>query len=179
MNNFDENKLSNSHTYYQNMFQNVSQNIVICINENITQKKILPQIKNITCYTIDCTDNWKSKQKKIINKTNQCIESCDNNSQYPYEYNGKCYDNCSTGFLYDNNKNKINKCKCELVQCLICPNVALNKELCTECNNNYYPKENDSLNLGEYINCYKELEGYYLDNKIYKKCYKHAKHVIF
>ena len=33
--------------------------------------------------------------------------------------------------------------------------------------------ENDSSNLGEYINCYKDLKGYYLDNNtlLYKKCY--------
>ena len=24
---------------------------------------------------------------------------------------------------------------------------------------NYYPKENDISNIGEYINCYKDLEG--------------------
>ena len=65
----------------------------------------------------------------------------------------------------------MNECKCELEECLICPKAALNKELCTECNIHYYPKENDSLNLGEYIKCYKELEGYYLDINLYKKCY--------
>ena len=33
--------------------------------------------------------------------------------------------------------------------------------------------ENDPLNLGEYFNCYKEINGYYLDriNLIFKKCY--------
>ena len=49
--------------------------------------------------------------------------------------------------------------------------MALNKNLCTECNVNYYPKENYSLNIGEYINCYRESEGYYLDIDLYKKCY--------
>ena len=63
------------------------------------------------------------------------------------------------------------KCKCELDKCLECPNVALNKKLCTKCNINYFPKENDPLNIGEYINCYKEPEGYYLDNNLYRKCY--------
>ena len=55
------------------------------------------------------------------------------------------------------------------------PQVALNKNLCTKCNINYYPKENDTLNLGEYINCYYQPEGYYLDNNIYKKCYHSCK----
>ena len=71
--------------------------------------------------------------KKIINNNNECIDSCENSTQYKYEYNGKCYENCSNGFLYDNN-NKLNKCKCELDQCLTCPQLALNKNLCTKCN---------------------------------------------
>ena len=171
LNNFDEKALRDSQSNYINMFYNISKNVVICIEKSITQSKIFPQIENLTCYTIDCTDNWKSRQKKIIKNTDQCIESCNNSSIYPYEYNGKCYDNCSNGFLYD----RINRCKCELDECLLCPNVALNKGLCTKCNINYYPKENDPSNIGEYIKCYKELEGYYLDVNLYRQCYYKCK----
>ena len=167
MNNFKEDKLSS----YRNIFYKVPINVVICINEINTQSKIFPQIKNIACYIKDCSDDWKSKQKNIINITNNCIDSCDNSSQYPYEYNGKCYENCEKGFLLDDNNNRMNKCKCQLDECLLCPNVSLSKGLCSKCNINYYPKENDPFNLGEYINCYTEPEGYYLDNGLYKKCY--------
>ena len=169
LNNFNENKIFNNITYYIDMFYNIPMNAIICINENITKSKIFPQIKNNSCFVIDCTNGWQSKQKKIINNANLCIESCDISSQYQYEYNGKCYDNCPKGLLNDDDT--MNKCKCELDMCLLCPNVALNKRLCTQCNINYYPKENDLMNIGNYINCYKELEGYYLDNNIYKKCY--------
>ena len=31
--------------------------------------------------------------------------------------------------------------------------------------------ENDLTNFGQYINCYKQLKGYYLNNGLYKKCY--------
>ena len=165
---FDELKLDNSS--YHTMFSKVPENIVICINETITQSKIFLQIKNKKCYVIDCTDSWRAKQKKIMNINNECIESCNKLSLYQYEYNGKCYENCSNGFLYDNNK-KANKCKCELDKCLSCPKIALKKGLCNKCNTNYYPKENDPLNLGEYINCYKEPEGYYLYKNLYKQCY--------
>ena len=168
--NFNEKNIDENITYYKNMFYNIPINAIICINENSTKSKIFPQIKNKNCIVIDCTDDWKSKQKKIIINTNECIESCDNSFQNQYEYNGKCYENCQKGVLaYNNIKNKT--CKCELDECLLCPNVALNKRLCTQCNINYYPKENDFNNIGEYINCYKELDGYYLDNNIYKKCF--------
>ena len=146
------------------MFLNVPISIVICINENSTKSKILPQIKNLTCYTIDCTTDWKFKQKKLIYNNNQCIESCNINSEYKYEYNGKCYDNCEKGYLYDENNNKLNKCKCELEECLLCPNFAFSKGLCTKCNATFYQKEIDKENLGEYIKCYQELEGYYLED---------------
>ena len=172
--NFEETGLApddHLHTVSEMMY-NVSSNAVICIDEIITKQIILSEIKKY-CRIIDCTNDWKSKQKKLINNNNyQCFESCKNTAKNKYEYNGKCYENCTNGFLYDENKNQIDKCKCELEKCLLCPNVALKKELCTQCNANYYPKENDPSNLGEYINCYNNFqEGYYLDNNLYKKCY--------
>ena len=67
-----------------------------------------------------------------------------------------------------------NKCKCELDNFLTYTSESLNVNLCVECNTNYYPMENDALNIGDFINCYKEIKGYYLDkdNSIFKKCYE-------
>ena len=85
------------------MLANVTDNIVICVNEdNYTRSIIFAQIKNINCYTKDCSNDWKSNQKKIINNINQCIDSCSNSTEYIYEYNGKCYENCS--YYYIDNK---------------------------------------------------------------------------
>jgi len=177
--NFNEEKLK------PNMFQDVPNNFVLCIkgglNNNIMDKinnstssnKTYSNMINKKCFVIDCSNDWKAKQKKIISNNNECVESCDN--IYQYEYNGKCYDSCQKGFLNDNNNNPTKNCKCELDKCLLCPQVALNHDLCTECNIDYYPKENDTSNLGEYINCYKNPEGYYLDNNLYKKCYETCK----
>ena len=92
--------------------------------------------------------------------TNFCVNKCSIKNEY--EYNGHCYPKCKNGNY--NDENNILKCKCELEKCLTCPRVALINGLCTKCNDNYYPMENDPLNLGEYINCYNETpEGYYLD----------------
>ena len=169
LSNFDEDNLMN----YNNIFYDLPENIVICINEDKNKNKILPQITNKSCYVIDCSDDWKLKQKRIINNTNECIQSCDNTIQYKYEYNLKCYENCPNGVLAEEK----NKCKYELDKCYTCPNVALKKELCAECNDGYYPKENGPLNFGEYINCYSsnELEGYYLENNLFKECYHTCK----
>ena len=79
LNNFVETKLSS----YNNMFNNVPGNVVICINESHNVQKILSKITNKKCLVIDCSRDWKSKQKKLINNNNnECIESCDNSSQY-------------------------------------------------------------------------------------------------
>ena len=172
LNNFEENKL----VFANNMFDFVPGNVVYCINSRIIDGKMENEIKYKKCPVFDCSNEWKSKQNKIINNNNECIESCDNSSEYPYEYNGKCYENCTKGYLLDESGNITNKCKCELDQCLLCPNVASNKNLCTKCNINYYQKENDPSNLGEYINCYNQTpEGYYLENNFYKQCYHTCK----
>ena len=172
LNNLDESKLND----YKNMFSNVPVNIVICIDEKLTQNIILTELNDLNCKVVNCSNNWKLIQKKIGNN-NECIENCNKHSIYKFEYNGKCLENCKNGFLYDDNGIITEQCKCELDKCLLCPNVALKKNLCTKCNINYYPKENDPLNIGEYINCYNQSEeGYYLDNNtIYKKCYHTCK----
>ena len=64
--NFNENSLGSS--WYSDMFNNVPNNIVVCINKNNIQYKIYPQIENKTCHIEDCTDNWKLNQKKIYRR---------------------------------------------------------------------------------------------------------------
>ena len=82
----------------------------------------------------------------------------------------KCFQNCSKGYYTYNN---ITYCKCERDKCYNCTPVAIALDLCNKCNDNYYPKENDDLNYGEYIECYNEINGYYVDktNSIFKKCF--------
>ena len=103
--NFNEINLEDDIAYYQMMFYNIPENPVICINESITKYKIFPQIKNKTCFVIDCSDNWKLNRKKIINSTDECIESCSKTIQYIYEYDGKCYENCINNYYIDDKNN--------------------------------------------------------------------------
>ena len=153
---------------FQDLFFHVPENFVLCINTQL-YNEINTEMQAMPCYVLYCEDDWKSKQKKLINNTNECIESCDNSSQYQYEYNGKCYENCSQGLLYDKNSIKMNQCKCEIKECLTCSNSGKELGFCTDCNVGYYPKENDSLNMGEYIKCYAQLEGYCLEDNMYKQ----------
>ena len=158
--NFEDSQLQE----YNNIFDKVPNNIVVCIFN--TSNKIFQYIKeNINCYNIYCLDDWKLHQKMIINDTGECIENY-NNTDYKEEYNEKYYENLSYELINETSK-------CKLKKCLLCIYEAFSKNLCTKCNINYYPMENDPSNIGKYINCYNNLKGYYLDNDngIYKKCY--------
>ena len=152
-----------------NIFDNVPDNVFVCGNTTLLDSQL--NNENRKCYIIDCSDDWQQKQKRIINNNSKtCIDSCENDNIYKYEYNGKCNRNCSKGYYIYNNRTY---CKCEVDKCLNCTPVAFKLKLCNKCNDNYYPKENDESNYGEYIECYKEINGYYLDknNSIFKKCF--------
>ena len=160
---------------YRNAFKGIPENIVICINEeNAPKLTQLIKEKNANCYTIYCSDDWQLHQKKLKKGTNDCINNCNVNDIYLYEFNGICQEKCQYGTFYDE-QNLVEKCKCEFDKCYSCPKFEQVKNLCIKCNKSYYPIENDPENLGPYINCYKEPEGYYLDksdenNYMYKKC---------
>ena len=68
--NFDDSKLLNG--YYDDIFEKVPNNIVVCINVNNDENKIYSQIKDKICHSIDCSNNWKLSQKKIINGVSKC-----------------------------------------------------------------------------------------------------------
>ena len=147
--NFSEENLNKSFAY--DIFKNVPENIVICMNDN--SNIILAEINKTNCYSIGCSNKWILEQNKIINETGECIHTC----YGKYEYNGKCLDYCKYGYYIDNIHN-INRCKCELDnRCLSCSPESLNLNLCLSCNDNFYPMEKDPLNKGDYINCYKEI----------------------
>ena len=133
------------------LFDGISDNLAICIDES--NNKIISELKQKSCYTIDCSDNWISNQKQIVNKTGICYDINNNDIQFLYEYKGIYYEHCENGILLNNSK--IDRCKCDLNYI------------------DFYPKENDSLNTDSFINCYKEPEGYYLDvnDLVYKKCF--------
>ena len=168
-------KTNDTQYNYINVFRGTPENLVICINEtNVPELAQLIKEKDPTCYRIDCSNDWKSIQKKIINGANNC-NKCSNNEEYKYELDGICQSTCQYGIFFDE-KDSIQKCKCEFNKCYSCQvNIEPAENLCISCNESFYPKENDTTNLGPYINCYKEPLGYFLDksnesNYIYKLC---------
>ena len=135
--NFNEISITNNINNYKNIFSQVPENVAICINVNTTKNKIFPQLKNKTCYSIECEDKWVSLyddncnrkcpyyyyldenndyfctenencsgiyDKLIIDK-NKCVEKCENESIYQFEYNKICYEKCPNGTILDENEN--------------------------------------------------------------------------
>jgi hypothetical protein len=123
---------------------------------------------------------------KTIDKCNKVCKTCNQgstitkancltcNDDYPYFFFGNCLDSCENG--YKNNSGFL-ECNCSTVECSDCTEDSLNKGLCKECNEGYYQKEDDISYPNNYIKCYKDPPGYYLDdiNQIYKPCYSSCK----
>ena len=128
---------------------------------------------------------------KLVEDKNECVEKCGGEDKL--EFDNKCYSKCPNGTYYNFNqdgciddiptgyyindsiKKTIGKCdiKCEN-DCIL--DGPINKVTCKSCNEekNYYRKEEDENN--EYYDCYNgQIENFYLDNNIYKRCFKTCK----
>ena len=165
---FSNNRIESGH--YTDMFYGIPKNAVVCLNGN--EENILGKLSDQNCKTIGCSKNWQLIQKKNID--DQCYEHCYLTDNYKYDYNGKCLGACVKGQYNDGINPSIIRCKCELDKCKSCPPEALKLNLCETCNTDFYPKEDDSTNNNGYFDCYKQIDGYYLDttNSIFKKCYE-------
>ena len=156
----------------------------ICINENNNKNKIFPQIKNKTCYILDCSNDWKSRQIKLVNKNYNCIDNineslnkificesipiqdiclkCDNN-YYPMEYenlyeNINCYKE-PEGYYLDKDEFLYKKC---YHVCETCEMKGINiTHNCLKCKANF-PIE---IDINNYTNCYENCNYYHYYDK--------------
>ena len=97
----ESDSISTSYTFHK-----TPKNIVYCINlANKIESALLEE--NGECAKNDCSDNWKEKQLKIIDGTNTCIDNCQNNLDYRYQYENKCYSSCPNGTQPSNSNENI------------------------------------------------------------------------
>ena len=123
---------------------------------------------------IDCATNY-------VKCIDECSDCCDDASVKCCENGSKnCLkDKCISNDLwvpkcyFDKNENKYKKCHESCSMCSEGPNGTPHN--CIRCNDDYYPKADDTGNVDNYGNCYKkddtEVTGYYLDNNIFMKCH--------
>ena len=185
MNNFSETNISKEEDIID-IFKGVPENIVVCINEENNKNIIIPQLKNKKCYNIDCSDDWKSKQKNIISSVNGCecelngCLSCDNlnlnenkrickvckdnfyrieNTPLINEIYSECYKE-PKGYYLDIYDKLYKKC---FDTCEKCKMKGDNKtHNCLTCNDNFPNGINYNNSLNCYINC---SFYYYFDNE--------------
>lgn len=92
------NNYNTNNSPIESIFENISTNVVYCINNERTKNNLLA-ILNIWNYTHESTLN---------NDYNYCYESCNNNL---YQYDNICFKRCPSGTLLDNYFCRDNKCK--------------------------------------------------------------------
>ena len=115
----------------------------------------------------DCYKNCKTCKEKGYDDKNNCI-AC--KEGYFYE-NGNCVKECT--YYHFTNNNDIEVCSCPLNNtCKECSDESLQNGLCITCNERdfYFTKESERGNV--FINCYKNLKGYYLKGVYFYPCYE-------
>ena len=112
-----------------------------------------------------CHDSCITCDKKEEGGNTNCL-TCKNDY---FLYNGNCFQYCTHGYYTENS---INMCTClSNRKCKKCPDENLNSNLCISCNEGYYPKYEENPVPDSLIDCYNELEKYYLENQYFYPCY--------
>ena len=145
MSNFIE--ASNVNT--SNMFDDVPDNIVYCINDETKVPNIMSELSKKKYAINDCSNNWKSNKKKLIEENGIYVDECYYNNSYYYEYKYICYRSCPNGTkqLNDNDYLCIIDCPLELPfqeneECIDkCKALDFFNEICIINNDNIKAKE--------------------------------------
>ena len=125
------------------------------------------------CKTKDeCPDNYK-----LIDGTNKLIKYCKDDDMYEstFEYNGGCYKSCKENYYTIGEQNI---CKCEAnTTCKDCTLPAIEKKLCSSCNDGYYPKKEEKDD--SFKSCYnsesKPINYILISDQYYERCYDSCK----
>ena len=125
-------------------------------------------LKDIIQKKLDkCHADCKTCNKKETLDNTNC-NSCNSGKYLNF---GNCVTTCNYGNDTDEFGNNI--CKCN-PKCKECSKESVKFDLCITCNDGYY-KKIDDYQWFAFVNCYKNLEGYYLDNQIFRPCYGSCK----
>ena len=134
-------------------------------------------LNNSVLKTIDkCHEDCKTCNGKENENTTNCLICKDNTTNF---YLGNCRKECESERYYDEEEKRY-KCKCLNEKCFECSIESLELDSCISCNEGYYPKFNETSTNINFVNCYKEPDGYYFDNitQTYKQCYHSCKSCI-
>ena len=78
-----------------NIFYETSENLVVCINKQSNVKSLINQLSSKRCIIHNCQIDFEDiPKKKKIYETRVCIDNCNSDEDYKYEYANFCYDQC-------------------------------------------------------------------------------------
>ena len=89
-----------------NFFEGILENITYCFNSENEIPEFIEELKSKKCSINDCSDDWKIKTKKIIPEKDMCVYDCSIESDFLYEFNKTCYNDCPEGTYLSNENNK-------------------------------------------------------------------------
>ena len=162
------------------IFKNTPSNLKICINDLNTRNKLASYGK-----TFDCSDVCINKNLKIDSQYKRCVGNC-NETDYKYEYNNTCFNECPNekytidneylcldekpeGYYLDLDELKYKKCFDRCKNCYGFGDEINNN--CSECKSNYILSNGTlynflyELNINDYKNCYIKCPYYFYFDK--------------
>ena len=87
----------NNEALIDNIFFGIQDNLILCIKEELNREKINMELSKLKCPIINCSNNLKEYKKRIIYNNGNCINNCQDDENYKYEYEYYCYDECPKG----------------------------------------------------------------------------------
>ena len=88
------------------LLKDVSENITYCFNSGNENSELLEQLKNKKCSINYCSNDWRTKKRKIIKEKDLCVFDCSIDNQYKYEFRKECYQDCPEGTYLSIENNK-------------------------------------------------------------------------
>ena len=148
---------------FSQMLSGISNNPIYCIiSENISKIEDL----KTQCQIVNCSFEGENEL---------CIDDLNNNPQTNSDnsHNNYVTEEIDSDTEYSSESQYI----CELEKCLNCSANSSFYQLCITCNKGFYQKYDDNTNMFNYVNCYQNISGYFLDsnNSIFKPCYNSCK----
>ena len=116
---------------FDNLFHGTKDNIIYCIKNESAAEELIQELLSKKCSVKDCSSDWKNKKKKIVDSKSICVDNCQNDETYKYEYEFYCYDKCPKGT--HSRKDNLYICETNINECIAkYPYVSVKNKSCLE-----------------------------------------------
>ena len=99
----------------QNLFFETSYNMTIVINKESNIENFKSELSSLKCIINNSSIKYEKRKRKIIYDNRYCVDDCQKNEIYKYEFDNFCYKNCPFGT--HSNINNSYLCEENYVEC--------------------------------------------------------------